>query len=112
VTPSVTYAAKHYQAKYTRIEVRFRGRYCFIDAYTEPGSPPAHIPEGQRDEWIESLRTTPTHLCRLAYLGSADRWGFAFYTYSNERYEPSFLPSGSPQGTPEEAFAVSAIYLD
>jgi hypothetical protein len=40
-----------------------------------------------------------------------DRWSFAFYTYAHEKYEPSFLLSGADQGTPEEAFATSALFL-
>ena len=35
-------------------------------------------------------------------------WGFAFYTYSNERYELSIFPSGGFVGPPEDAFQVSA----
>jgi hypothetical protein len=56
---------------------------------------------------MERLRATPTHLCRLRYFGG-ERWGFAFYTYSNERYELSVFPNGEFFGAPEEAFEVSA----
>jgi hypothetical protein len=35
----------------------------------------------------------------------------AFYTYSNERYEPCAFPNGTFHGTPEEAFEVGAVYL-
>ena len=35
----------------------------------------------------------------------------AFFTYSHERYEPCFFPSGKQFGTPEEAFDVGAVYL-
>jgi hypothetical protein len=38
--------------------------------------------------------------------------GFAFYTYSNEKYELSVFPSGDFYGTPEEAFDTAAqVYL-
>ena len=30
------YAAENYAGRYTRLEVRFRGQFCYIDAYTEP----------------------------------------------------------------------------
>jgi len=61
---------------------------------------------------IERLRNTPTHLCRLRYFGDEEAWGFAFYTYSNDRYELSIFPSGGFYGPPEEAFHVSAeVYL-
>jgi hypothetical protein len=34
------YAAKHHSGKFTRIDVRFHGALCYIDAYTSsPHSP-------------------------------------------------------------------------
>jgi hypothetical protein len=80
--------------------------------YTEPNVAPDRGPVGGETEveWIERLRNTPIHLCRIRFLGSEERWGFAFYTYAHERYEPSFLLTGSPQGTPEEAFATSTLF--
>jgi len=38
------YADKHYAGKFTRIDVRFRGPLCYIDAYTEPDVPPGGHP--------------------------------------------------------------------
>jgi hypothetical protein len=35
----------------------------------------------------------------------------AFFTYSNERYEPCILSNGTFHGTPEEAFELAAMYL-
>jgi protein-S-isoprenylcysteine O-methyltransferase Ste14 len=32
----LVYTKKHYSGKYTRIDVRFRGQLCYIDAYIEP----------------------------------------------------------------------------
>ena len=58
------------------------------------------------------IDTTPTHLCRLGYLESADRVACAFFKYSDERYEPSVVLSGSFEATPGEAFDCSAgVYL-
>jgi len=58
------------------------------------------------------LRNTPDHLCRLRYFGDEEAWGFAFYTYSNDRYELSVFPNGEFFGTPEEALQVAAgVYL-
>jgi hypothetical protein len=37
------YANKHFAGKFIRIDVRFRGALCYIDAYTEPGVPPARV---------------------------------------------------------------------
>ena len=51
-------------------------------------------------------------LCRLRYLGSAITWGFAIYRASHDDYEDSFLPSGSPTGTAEEALDCACdLYL-
>jgi hypothetical protein len=38
-------------------------------------------------------------LCRIAYLGSPDDWGFAIYKASTETYQESILPGGSLSGT-------------
>ncbi len=108
------YAEKHYAGKYTRIEVRFRGQLCYIDAYTEPYVPPdfdTSLYGESREEHIERLRNVPTHLCRLRYFGDENRWSMAFYTYSHEKYEPCIFNNGSFHGTPEEAFETSAVYL-
>jgi hypothetical protein len=48
----------------------------------------------------------------LRYFGDEERWSFAFYTYSHERYQLSIFPSGEFLGSPEDAFRVSAeVYL-
>jgi len=107
------FAAEYYAGKCTRLEIRFRGQLCYIDAYTEPVAnenwPPGDWPE-TREEYIEHMRNTPIHLCRLRYF-SADRWSMAFDTYSNEKYTPSIFNTGDFIGTPEEAFDTSAVYL-
>jgi hypothetical protein len=107
------FAAENYAGQYTRLDIRFRGQFCYIDAYAEPdiseGWPPEDWPES-REEMTERLRNTPIHLCRLRYSGG-DSWGFAFYAYSSEKYELAVFPDGSFHGKPEEAFAASAMYL-
>ncbi len=110
------YAEEHFAGRYTRLAIRFRGQFCYIDAYTEPEEPgpnwpPADWPE-TREEYLERLRTTPTHLCRLRYFGDEERWGFGFFAYSSEKYELSVFPSGEFFGPPEDAFQVSGqLYL-
>jgi hypothetical protein len=108
------YAAEHLAGRFTRLEIRFKGQFCYIDAYTEPAVPenwpPPNYPE-TREQVIERVRNTPTHLCRLRYFGADDRWGFAFYTYSSDKYELSVFPSGEFFGKPEEALAASSLYL-
>jgi hypothetical protein len=105
------YAEQHFAGRYTRLEIRFRGQFCYIDAYVEPevspNWPPPDWPE-TREEMVERLRKTPVHVCRLRYFGDEERWGFAFYTYSSERYQLSVFPSGEFLGPPEDAFQVSA----
>lgn len=106
------FAEKHFAGRYTRLDIRFRAQFCYIDVYTEPEPlgpdwPPPDWPES-REEYQERLRNTPTHLCRLRYYGDEERWGFAFYSYAGERYKLSVFPSGDFRGPPEEAFRASA----
>jgi len=108
-------ANEQFRGRYKRLEIRFRGQFCYIDAYTEPqiseNWPPPDWPE-TKEEYLDRMRNTPVHLCRLRYFGN-DRWGFAFYTYSNEKYELSVYPNGQFIGAPEEAFTTSAmVYLN
>ena len=108
------FAAENFTGRYARIDVRFRGALCYIDAYTEPNEsyyyPSSGIGESL-EEWVDRMRNTPTHLCRLRYFGDEEAWSFSFYTYSHNRYELSYLNTGSFFGTPEEAFETSSIYL-
>jgi hypothetical protein len=110
------YAEAHFAGCYTRLDVRFRGKFCYIDAYTEPEPlgpnwPPPDWPE-TREEYMERMRNTPTHLCRLRYFGREDGWGFAFYSYGDEKYKLSVFLTGEFYGTPEDAFEISAgVYL-
>jgi hypothetical protein len=105
------YANQHHAGMFTRIDVRFRAAFCYIDAYEDPGDPPEEPPDGEtREQWVERVRNIPTHLCRLRYLGHPDLWGFDFYTYAHQKYEPNFLLTGEFQGTPEEAFETCAIF--
>jgi hypothetical protein len=107
------YAEQHYAGSYTRLEIRFRGALCYIDAYTEPEVPsPDYLRTlGEtREQYLERLRNLPLHLCRLRHF-TADRWSMAFYTYSHENYEPCMFSTGKDNGTPEEAFETAAVYL-
>jgi hypothetical protein len=110
----LAHANKNYAGKFNRIDVRFRGKHCYIDAYIEPEDPGKKFVSfaGEtREEYMERLRNNPLHLCRLLYY-STERWGLSFYTYSNEKYEVSMYPNGTFYGTLEEGFDVGAIYLD
>ena len=108
-------AERRFKGHYRRLDIRFRGQFCYIDAYREALTLkgfrlPKDWPE-TREQYAERLRNTPTHLCRLRYFGD-ERWGFAFYTYSHEKYELSVYPNGEFFGKPEDAFVCSAeLYL-
>lgn len=102
------HARSHWKDRCREVVVRFRGVFAYVDAF------PVHrqFMSGTTPEAQALIEATPTHLCRLGYLGRADLWVFAFFKYSDEKYEPSFLPSGASAGTPEEAFDCSAqVYL-
>lgn len=108
------FAETHFAGRYTRLDIRFRRQFCYVDAYTEPELPgpdwpPPDWPE-TRQEYVERLRNTPTHLFRLRYFGDEDGWGLAFYSYAQERYELSVFPSGEFFGSPEEAFRTAANF--
>jgi hypothetical protein len=110
------YAEAHFAGRYTRLDIRFRGQFCYVGAYTEPeppgpGWPPPDWPE-TREAYLERLRNTPTRLFRLRYFGDQEKWGWAFFSYANGRYELSVFPSGEFLGSPEEAFQTAAgLYL-
>lgn len=97
------YAERHFGGLSTRLDIRFRGQFCYVVAYTEsedrPGWPAADWPES-REEYLERLRSAPTHLCRLRFCGDEEGWGFGFFTYSHQRYEVSIFPSGDFLGPP------------
>src|SRR5512147_227917 len=69
-------AEAEFAGRYTRLDIRFRGQFCYIDAYTEPEPPAADWPPPDwpetREQYLERLRNTPTHLCRLRYFGADD----------------------------------------
>jgi hypothetical protein len=107
------YAAEHYAGKFIRLDIRFRGALCYIDAFVEPAEPTKELLQlrgESREQFFERMWNTPRHLCRLRHFAE-DRWSVAFYTYSHERYEPSVFDNGTFFGTPEEGFEVGAVYL-
>jgi hypothetical protein len=108
------HAREKYAGKFAKLDIRFRGALCYIDALTEPDEPTkAELRSwGEtREEHLERLRNVPLHLCRIRYFGDENAWSLAFYTYSHNRYEPSVFDNGTFHGTPEEAFDVGAVYL-
>ena len=77
----------------SKSEVRWRTNFAYIDS---------RYPDG-----------TTLKLCRLRYSGSASLWGFAIYRASHDDYEDSWLPSGTPVGSPEDALdCACGLYLN
>lgn len=110
----LAFAEANHKGKYNRIDVRFRGALCYIDAFLEPAISENWPPPGwgeTREQALERLRSTPRHLVRLRYFGQEDGWSLAFYKYSSESYAPCLFPSGEWFGTPEEAFEIGSVYL-
>jgi hypothetical protein len=75
------------------IDVRFRANFAYVDGRDGDG--------------------TVLKLCRLRYGGSAHLWGFAIHRASHDDYDDSYLPTGRPLGTAEDAFDCACnLYLD
>lgn len=72
-----------------KLQLRFKKQYCYLDAE-------------EKDDLFP--------LGRLCYFGP-NKWCFAFYTYSNQRYEPCIFPSGEWFGTIEQAIEICEMYL-
>ena len=107
-----SHAEKHYKGGFTRLDIRFRGAFCYVDAFKEPdeGARPYEGSDETLEEYRERLRNNPWHLCRLRHCGQGE-WSVAFYAYSSMKYEPAMLPNGTFYGTPEEGFDIGAVYL-
>ena len=108
----IKFAETNLAGRYTKLDIRFRDKFCYVDAYTEPLEPvkkewSPDFPE-TREEHIERMRNTPIHLCRLRYFGDEDEWGLAFYSYADDTYGTSVFPNGKFFGTPEMAIEVAA----
>lgn len=105
------FADEHFPGRYRELAFRFRGQFCYVDAFVDPDPlPPDWTPPSDEtaEEYQAHLRDTPVHLCRLRFNGDPERWSFGFYSYASGRYEPSVFLSGGDHGTPEEAFDLSA----
>ena len=103
-----TYARTAWGERCARVDIRFRSDYAYIDAFERN---PWIRPDASEEEQ-ERIQQTPTKLCRLTWMGDLDSWEFAFYKYSDERYEPSISLDGSFGGSPEACFDTAAqVYL-
>ena len=92
LTLTLTQHAHQRWPQIVRIITRFRGSFAYIDAELGDGD--------------------IIKLCRLRYAGYATRWGFAIWRASHDDYEDSWLPSGHPSGTSQEALDTACgLYL-
>jgi hypothetical protein len=73
-----------------KLKLRFKGQFCYLDGFKEGKEP---FPIG-----------------RLRYF-QGNEWTLAFYTYSNERYEPCVFQNGDWFGTLENAINICSMYL-
>jgi hypothetical protein len=68
------YAETHFAGRYTRLDIRFRRQFCYVDAYTEPEPPgpdwpPPDWPESREEYLLDfracfSLGLTRLKICR------------------------------------------------
>lgn len=79
-----------YATSGSRLVLRFKRQFCYLDMLETDGT------------------TSP--IGRLRYFGKDD-WSLAFYTYSNERYQPCVYRNGKWFGTIEQAIDVCSAYL-
>src|SRR5437773_1558204 len=71
------YADQYFAGQFIRLDIRFRGALCYIDAFVEPEEPSRELLRlrGEtREQFFERQRNEPLHLCRIRYLGTEDRW--------------------------------------
>ncbi len=107
------HAQVRFAGKYVRLGIRFKGVFCYVDAYLEPAEPTPDLLKLRhetREEHLEHMRNMPMQLCRLRHF-SEDRWSLAYFSYSGMRYEPSILDSGEDFGTLEVCFESGAMLL-
>lgn len=73
-----------------KIQLRFKGQFCYLDGYKEGEVP---FPVG-----------------RVRYFDD-NSWSLAFYTYSNERYKPCLFRNGKWLGIIEDAIDICSTYF-
>jgi hypothetical protein len=74
-----------------KLKLRFKNQFCYLNG----------IKIGEKEAFP---------LGRLRYFRE-NIWSFAFYTYSNERYQPCYFPDGELEGSLEEGVLACEIYL-
>lgn len=101
------FAEERLASRYRELVIRFRGQFCYLDMYRDPGSVVDDW-RGRRsddgtDDGPDHRGEELLHLGRLRYFGNPDRWSFALYNDASETYEPTNFASGEAAGAPEDA---------
>ncbi len=103
-----THARTAWSERCTGVNVRFRGRYAYVEVFDND---PWFMP-GSTNEEKEEIRQTPVKMCRLGWTGDMESWELAFHRYSDGRYQPSIDFDGSGRSAPEACFDCAAqVYL-
>jgi len=93
-----THAADRWPAL-SEVKVRFRGAFAYVDGV---------VTQDHDDDCEQEVLP----LCRLRYTESAHDWGFAIYRASHDDYQDSFLPTGLPFGSCQDALDTACgLYL-
>ena len=95
---------RKWRQRIANILVRFHGRHAYVAATKRKKGDQNPV---TLDRYAPD-RVVPVELCRLGYRGHKDEWEYAFYKYSDERYEPSIMASGHFTATPEQCFDTAA----
>jgi hypothetical protein len=77
----ISYAKSKYQDLFDELEVKFRGKFCYINTKKDSKN---FMPIG-----------------RMRFF-DMDRWSIAIFLYSNETYEPGWFPNNEDVGNIED----------
>jgi hypothetical protein len=101
------FADEAFPGRFRKLGIWFRGQFCYVDLFRDPGPYPdgwsADDSDETREQYRDRLAAMPVHVLRLRYFGNPDRWSFALYNPATEDYEPATFPSGEAAGRPEDA---------
>ena len=103
-TRLLQHVRKRWKGRVRKILLRFRGAYAYV-AVIEAASGEKAQPHVCR---YREEGEVPLELFRLGYVASIDQWAYSFFKYSDKRYEPSVVASGSFLATLEQAFDCAA----
>ena len=88
------YAEAHYGGKFNRLDIRFRGVLCYIDAYIEP------------------RQTVPLHLCRCDILATKRRGPWRFTLMVAKSTSPACSATARFTGPQRKHLKLARIYLN